>query len=229
MTLVNDNPFIHSILYNLKGNTLLGLKKIDQSKVQFEKAIKNNPKFLTPYLTLAKIYKSKKQVDNEIKIYKDLIENRSDLAVPHNSLGTIYENQDKYDLSESHYKKALEISPEYIPTMNNLAFFYAEQDKELDKALGLARSAYEKASNSLAIIDTLGWVYYKKQLYDSAVREFEICVEKSPDNSIFQYHYGLACNKTGEYGKATEALKKALALTPDFKGADNAKKVLSHL
>jgi len=158
-----------------------------------------------------------------------LIENRSDLPAPHDILGTIYEKQGKYDLAENHYKKALEINPEYISAMNNLAFFYAEQGKELNKALDLAGKAKEKANNAPAVMDTLGWVYYKKELYESAVREFQGCVEKIPGNPIFQYHMGLAYYKIGEYVKAETALKKALELKPDFQGADAAKKVLNQL
>ena len=78
-------------------------------------------------------------------------------------------------------------------------------------------------------MDTLGWVYYKKEFYDSAVTEFEACVEKEPKNPIFNYHLGLAYNKKGDSVKAEKALKKALELQKDFSGANEAKKVLGQL
>ena len=188
-----------------------------------------NPGYVTPYLTLAKIYNSQGKIDKAIDLYKTLIEKRPDQASPHSLIGTLYEKQLKFDLAENHYKKALEINPDYIPAVNNLAFLYAQQNKELNTALDLARQAKERVGKLPAIMDTLGWVYYKKKLYDNAVTEFETCVDKKPENPIFYYHLGLTYNKLGEYVKAETALKKALELQKDFKGSSEAKKVLSQL
>ncbi len=110
--------------------------------------------------------------------------------------------------------------------MNNLAYLYAEQNKELNKALDLARQARERVGNLPAILDTLGWVYYKKELYDSALTEFKSCVEKEPNNPIFNYHLGLVQNKLQKYTEAEASLKKAIELQSDFQGSDDAKKIL---
>ena len=99
----------------------------------------------------------------------------------------------------------------------------------MTKALDLARQAKERVGKIPAIMDTLGWVYYKKELYDNALMEFQACIEKEPENPIFHYHLGLAYNKKGEYSKAEDALKKALALQNDFTGSDDARKVLGQL
>jgi tetratricopeptide (TPR) repeat protein len=229
MALVGDVPVIHSILLNLKGNLLLAQNNKDQAKKELALSIEKNPKFVTPYLTLAKIYNSEKQTDREIEIYKALIEKRDDQPSPHSLLGIIYEKQEKYDLAETHYQKALGINSGYVPALNNLAYLYAEQNKDLNKALDLARNAKEKAGNAPAVIDTLGWVYYKKALYDSAAREFKECIQKDPNNPMFHYHLGLAYHKMEDAANAKIALNKALELQKDFIGADEARKVLDQL
>ena len=38
-------------------------------------------------------------------------------------------------------------------------------------------------------MDTLGWVYYKKGLYDSAINEFSDSLAKIPDNAIVHYQW----------------------------------------
>lgn len=111
--------------------------------------------------------------------------------------------------------------------MNNLAYLYAQLDKNLNQALELARKAKEKMLNHPAIIDTLGWVYYKKKLYDSAVGEFKASLKLNPYNPIFHYHLGLAYHKQLKLKKADEAFKKALEIQDDFEGADEAKKILA--
>ena len=76
-------------------------------------------------------------------------------------------------------------------------------------------------------MDTLGWIYYKKKLYDSAIEEFKSAIEKSPDNPMFHYHLGIAYNKKWEYTDAEKCITKALELNPDFKEADNARSILA--
>jgi tetratricopeptide (TPR) repeat protein len=78
-------------------------------------------------------------------------------------------------------------------------------------------------------MDTLGWVYYKKGLYDSAIGEFTDCLEKMPDNPTVIYHLGMAYYKKGDHEKARTELQKALQLDKSFSEADEAKRVLAGL
>ena len=226
---VSDSPIIDSVILNLKGNLLLSAQKTEQGKTTLKQAIDKNPGYLAPYMSLARVLVKENKLDDAIELYQALIKNRPDQASPHGLIGNLYEQQKKYDLAEAHYKNALDINSNYIPAANNLAFLYAQQGKELNKALDLARQAKEKVGKMPAVMDTLGWVYYKKELYDNAVAEFQACVDQEPENPIFNYHLGLAFNKKGEYVKAEKALKKALALQNDFNGADDAQKVLDQL
>jgi len=107
-------------------------------------------------------------------------------------LGIIYDRQKRFDLSEKHYRKALVINPDFAPAANNLAYLLAEHGKDINEALNFARTAREKLPNDPSAMDTMGWVYYKKGLYDSAIREFTDSLEKIPDNADVHYHLGLA-------------------------------------
>ncbi len=224
-----NSPIIESVVLNLKGNMLLASNRTEQAKTILNQAIDKNPAYVTPYLTLAQLLVRAEKTKEAIALYQTLIEHRPDLPAPHGLLGNLYEQQKKIDLAEASYKKALEINPDYIQAANNLAFLYAEQGKELNTALELASQAKAKAGRLPAVMDTLGWVYYKKQLYDNAIDEFQGCIDQKPENPIFHYHLGLALNKKGEYIKAENALKKALALQKDFQGAKEAREVLDQL
>ena len=81
---------------------------------------------------------------------------------------------------------------------NNLAYLYAEANENLDRALILAQTAVEQAPDNPDVRDTLGWVYYQKQLPDLALRAFEDSIAKNPNNPIYHYHLGLASAKQGE-------------------------------
>jgi len=94
-------------------------------------------------------------------------------------------------------------------------------------ALQLAQSARRSLPNESAVADTLGWVYYKKQQYDLAIRELADAADKAPDNPEYQYHLGSAYAAKGDVPKARAALQKAAARP--FSGSDDAKKALNAL
>ncbi len=221
------SPVVVSVTQDLKGNIYLAQNQLEKAKAAYEKAIKSNPKFIPPYSTLARILMSQGLEDDTIDLYTRLSVQLPKQASPESLIGTIYEQRGELDKAEIHYKKALDRDPDHIASLNNLAFIYAEQNRELDLALDMARRARLQAGENAAIMDTLGWVYYKKALYDSAVQEFKACVAKVPGNPIFHFHLGLAYDKLGRRDQAVAALGQALKLQENFPGAELARTILN--
>ena len=56
---------------------------------------------------------------------------------------------------------------------------------DLDKAFSFAQSAYHNLPNDPAIVDTLGWIYYKKKLLNQSAwllqEAFAVAPEKCYD------------------------------------------------
>jgi Flp pilus assembly protein TadD len=77
--------------------------------------------------------------------------------------------------------------------------------------------------------DTLGWIYYKKDLATLAVPPFERSVKLDPRNPTFQYHLGLAYMKAGDSSRARVAFQQALSLAPNFSGAEEARQMLASM
>ena len=50
-----------------------------------------------------------------------------------------------------------------------------------------------------------------------------------PDNAIVNYHLGMTFYKKGDHDNARSQLEKALSLSQNFDGAEEARKVLSGL
>jgi tetratricopeptide (TPR) repeat protein len=78
-------------------------------------------------------------------------------------------------------------------------------------------------------MDTLGWIYYKKGLYGSAIGELKESAEKLAENAVVHYHLGLAYFKNGNLKEAKESLEKSLSLDSKHEGAEEAKTVLGKL
>ena len=82
--------------------------------------------------------------------------------------------------------------------------------------------------------DTLGWVYYKKGIYDSSVDMFQEALKlgkknNRPEGAAFHYHLGLAYQKTGKAALARREWEQALKVDPKFQDAGEVKQLLAEL
>ena len=75
--------------------------------------------------------------------------------------------------------------------------------------------------------DTLGWVYYKKDLATLGVRSLEDSLAKKPNDAVVLYHLGLTYAKLGDNDKARTALTQALSVNPQLDGAETARRTLA--
>jgi tetratricopeptide (TPR) repeat protein len=112
------------------------------------------------------------------------------------------------------YRSALALSPENPKAMNSLAFLLVNADGKVEEAETLVQRALQKAPQESDYRDTLGLVYLKRNLKDSAVTVFQNLVNKHPDNPLYRYHYGLALFQTGQNARAKAELQTALPKKP---------------
>ncbi len=92
-----------------------------------------------------------------------------------------------------------------------------------------AQIAREAAPEDPSVGDTLGWVYYKKGLVDTAYPLISEAAGKLKNNASIRYHHGMVLAKKGKNKEAAAELNAALSLDPKFPGADEAKKTVAGL
>ena len=80
-----------------------------------------------------------------------------------------------------------------------------------------------------AVMDTLGWIYYLKGSYLNAISELQDSLASDPQNPVIQYHLGMALYKNGQFKEAREVLQKALSISKEFKGSDEARNTLDDI
>jgi len=91
------------------------------------------------------------------------------------------------------------------------------------------RKVGQRLPDSPDINDTLGWVYYKKDLASLAVPPLEESLKQRPNSAEVLYHVGLAYAKLGDKLKARDALEHALKLDPKLFGSEVARNTLASL
>ena len=80
-----------------------------------------------------------------------------------------------------------------------------------------------------AVSDTLGWVYYRKNLPQLALPPLLKAVKAEPLNAEFHYHLGATYAATGDKVKARHALTQALELKLGANDAKHARTLLESL
>jgi tetratricopeptide (TPR) repeat protein len=115
------------------------------------------------------------------------------------------------------YRQALALGPNNPYLLNNFAYFLAQKGNEADadEALRLVQAARRELADVDEVNDTLGLVYFKKGMVDSACQVFQNLVEKAATNPMFHYHYGVALAKKGDKTAALDQFRLALKNKPD--------------
>jgi tetratricopeptide (TPR) repeat protein len=126
-------------------------------------------------------------------------------------------------------EKIYQLDPEDAMLNNDLGYCWADQGVNLDKAQDMLAKAVKDRPESIAVIDSYGWVLYKLGRFEDAAREFERALagqDPSVNSVIFDHagdvywRYGLKEEAVRMWKQAIEAAEKA-----EPKDADD-KKVL---
>jgi tetratricopeptide (TPR) repeat protein len=227
--MLKDSSFHQAFIMSVKGRLYMAQDMAKEAESAYQAAILADPNFTQPYYGLAQLYLRRKEVELAIEQYDAMLVKNPNMVGPNMLLGALYDAQKKFDSSEKHYREVLRIDAGFAPAANNLAFLLTERGENLGEALQLAQKAKGKLPEDPSVMDTLGWVYYKRGLYDLAIAEFAGSLEKLPNNASVHYHIGLAYSKKGDTGLAKEHLAKALQLDAAFDGAENARKLLAEM
>ena len=147
----------------------------------------------------------------------------------HTMVGLVLEKLNRPQEAQRAYERVLEFDRHAAIAANNLAWMLAEGGGNLDQATELAQTAKSQAPDQPAFNDTLGWIYYKKNLAEQSVSLFQQALDKDPENALTHFHLGMAYAKLGEDSKAIAALKRALALDPQLSTAAEARRTLADL
>lgn len=203
----------------LTANVQAASRDFAKAEATLRHLIDVDPANPSGYAFLASIYLSERKLD-EAKAEFDRAASRDPKNVSAQTMAAmIVHSQRNMVEAKKRYDQILKANPRAVVAANNLAWIYADEGQELDLALKLAQSAVQQVPDRAEMQDTLGWVYYRKELPLLAIRPFEQSIEKDPGNPTYHYHLALAFAKTGDTLQARRAAEKALTLKPDFPDA----------
>ncbi len=171
-----------------------------------------DPKQEEVYLTNAYFYEEEGQWDRAIQALEAGLGKVERPQEIHFRLAVLYEKQHNRQKSIEQIKQVLKLDPYNPEAQNFLGYTYAEGGIHLDEAEKLIREALEAKPNSGHIIDSLGWVLYKKGQYGKAVAELERAHRIMPRDGTVAEHLGDAYFQQKRYRAALRIYRRALGL-----------------
>ena len=180
-----------------------------------EKGIQEQPDHPQFYALYASFLDDLKKWDRGIDMLNSAIAKFPENAQLHFFLGSMQDRVGKTDQTVKNMRRVLEIEADHVQALNYLAYTFADKNIELDEAERLARRALDLQPNDGYIMDTLGWVLFKKGNTVEAVRVLEAAFKAQPSESIIAEHLGDAYYKQQLPEKAKRMYQRAMEVETD--------------
>ena len=127
------------------------------------------------------------------------------------------EQAKRWPEAETDLKAALKANPDEPELLNFLGYSWIDRNENLAEALGMVQKAVAARPQSGAMLDSLGWAYYRLGDYKTAVEKLEAAVEMEPGDPDVNGHLGDAYWKVGRQTEARFQWQRVLSLEPDDK------------
>lgn len=170
------------------------------------------PNLFAYYATLLD---AQKAYPDAIKMLTTAVEKFPTYAQLRFFLGSMYDRVGKTDETIVHMQKVLDIEPNNVQALNFLAYTFAEQNRDLEQAEDLARRAYDLEPKDGYILDTVGWVLFKKGKTDESIRFLEAAYASKSNEAVIAEHLGDAYLRHEMWQRAARMYRRAAELETD--------------
>jgi tetratricopeptide (TPR) repeat protein len=194
------------------GATLAVAGELDEARLVLNEVIAGNPTDWRAYRSLASAYPADR--DERIRVLQQGLKAVPSATQLTNLLGTEFELAGKIEDAISVYKQQLDKAPASSRPQiaNSLAALLLDHRSDREshqQALQLVQPL--EGSRDPAILDTIGWAFYRLGQYDRAVTFLELAAATGARVPVMRYHLGMTYlgmeNRVGarqEFEKAVE-------------------------
>ena len=141
--------------------------------------------------------------------------------------GVSLERAGRWPEAERDLKAALALNPNEPELLNYLGYSWIDRNENLSEALEMVRRAVSQNPRSGAMVDSLGWAYFRLGDFTKAVEILEQAVELEPGDPELNNHLGDAYWRVGRRDEAGFQWKRVLTLDPDPKIRADAERKLA--
>ena len=181
-------------VWDLLGGTYLETKDLAHAQEALNRAIAIAPRSWAAYRDLAEVKLAGNDANGAIEEYRVALQLAPTEPRLVTELAALYEKLGRVDEAIGLYEALLEQDPGTQQlAANNLAMLlvtYKTDAASLDRAQTL--TAHFDLSDNASLLDTTGWVHFKRREYQDAVVVLERAADRSPDSKVIRSHLDMA-------------------------------------
>lgn len=125
------------------------------------------------------------------------------------------------------YSELIRSNPKDVIAYNNLAWIQGELGSP--EALANAEQAYKLSPESIATMDTFGWLLVKSGQKQRGLDLLKRALAKSPDATEIHWHFAAALAQTGDRSRAKQELQSLLDMGKAFPQEAEARRLMDSL
>jgi tetratricopeptide (TPR) repeat protein len=119
----------------------------------------------------------------------------------------------KPDVFEQLMRKLIQVKPDYAHAYNALGYSLLERNERIPEAVTLVEKALQLAPDDAAIMDSVGWGYYRSGKLDDSVKMLRRALTANPDPEIAA-HLGEVLWARGDKGEAQKVWQDSIKANP---------------
>jgi tetratricopeptide (TPR) repeat protein len=131
--------------------------------------------------------------------------------------GIAYDRSGRWVEGEHDLQAALKLKPDDSELLNYLGYSWIDRGEHLPEALAMVQKAVGANPRSGAMVDSLGWAYYRLGDYKKAVETLETAIELEAGDPDINNHLGDAYWRVGRRDEAAFQWRRVLTLDPEAK------------
>jgi len=128
--------------------------------------------------------------------------------------GVSYERAGHWPEAQTDFQAALKLRPDESELLNYLGYSWIDRGERLPEALAMVQRAVAANPQSGAMVDSLGWAYYRLGDYKQAVERLEQAIELEAGDPDINNHLGDAYWRVGRRDEAQFQWRRVLTLDP---------------
>lgn len=168
------------------------------------------------YLAEGEILRHDKQLDEAFNIYTEALAELPDNIELLYARALTAEKMDRIDVAVQDLKAITERQPNNAQALNALGYTLIDRTEKIAEGLVYIERAYQINSNDPAILDSMGWAYYRQGRHDESLGFLRRAFSMNKDAEIAA-HLGEVMWVSGDQEGAQEVWDEALRATPSHK------------
>jgi tetratricopeptide (TPR) repeat protein len=189
--------------------------KLDEARELLQQtAVKNKQQQAQLILTEAQILRDAKKYDQAYKVLSkglELLPEQPDLLY---EAAMVADKQGKPEVFEKNLRMLMKVEPDHAHAYNALGYSLLERKERLPEAMQLVEKAYQLAPDDAAILDSMGWGYYRLGNLPKSLEFMRRAYSAFPDPEVAA-HLGEVLWQSNARDEAKKIWQESLNEHPD--------------